>query len=203
MISWASIELDAPQHPLSTRAKDGPKLLRFDDEGLSSFLSNSVWISLMTVTFTLVVSTLGGYAFGRFGKDVARGLALRCGWGLQYIADASINEVKWLGCTISPSYVGELECNGVAERFMRTLKEQCIYLHQFASLEEAQRIIGEFIRGHLRQTGFVHALVRPPHVQRHHGPRKIHGENDVQSGGLGFDVRVRQPRPGHFHPLPV
>jgi putative transposase len=28
---------------------------------------------------------------------------------------------------------------------MRTLKEQCIYLHQFASLEEAQRIIGEFI----------------------------------------------------------
>lgn len=35
-------------------------------EGLSSFLSNSVWISLMTVTFTLVVSTLGGYAFGRF-----------------------------------------------------------------------------------------------------------------------------------------
>jgi len=28
---------------------------------------------------------------------------------------------------------------------MRTLKEQCIYLHQFASLEEAHRIIGEFI----------------------------------------------------------
>jgi hypothetical protein len=28
-------------------------------------------------------------------------------WGPQYIADAWINEVKWLGCTISPSYVGE------------------------------------------------------------------------------------------------
>ena len=85
------------------------------------------------------------HAFGRFGKDVARGLALRCDWGPQYIADAWINEVKWLGCTISPSYVGEPECNGVAERFMRTLKEQCIYLHQFASLDEAQRHIGEFI----------------------------------------------------------
>ena len=47
--------------------------------------------------------------------------------------------------TISPSYVGEPECNGVAERFMRTLKEQCIYLHQFRSLEEAQQIIGAFI----------------------------------------------------------
>jgi len=69
----------------------------------------------------------------------------RCDWGPQYIADAWINEVKWLGCTISPSYVGESECNGVAERFMRTLKEQCIYLHEFRSLEEARRIIAAFI----------------------------------------------------------
>ena len=84
-------------------------------------------------------------AFGRFGKEVARGLALRCDWGPQYIADAWINEVKWLGCTISPSYVGEPECNGVAERFMRTLKEQCIYLHQFRSLEEARQVIADFI----------------------------------------------------------
>jgi transposase InsO family protein len=85
------------------------------------------------------------HAFGRFTKDVARGLKIRCDWGPQYLADAWINEVKWLGCTISPSYVGEPECNGIAERFMRTLKEQCIYLHQFASLEEARRIIGQFI----------------------------------------------------------
>jgi transposase InsO family protein len=41
--------------------------------------------------------------------------------------------------------VGEPECNGVIERFMRTLKEQCIYLHRFQSLTEAQQIIGEFI----------------------------------------------------------
>ena len=53
--------------------------------------------------------------------------------------------MKWLGGTISPSYVGEPQCNGVAERFMRTLKEQCIYLHQFASLDEARQRIGEFI----------------------------------------------------------
>ena len=62
-----------------------------------------------------------------------------------YIADAWINEVKWLGMTITPSYVGEPECNGVIERFMRTLKEQCLYLHRFQSLAEAHRIIGEFI----------------------------------------------------------
>ena len=85
------------------------------------------------------------HAFGRFGKDVARGLRIRCDWGPQYIADAWINEVKWLGMTISPSYVGEPECNGVIERFMRTLKEQCLYLHQFQTLAEAQRLIAEFI----------------------------------------------------------
>jgi transposase InsO family protein len=60
--------------------------------------------------------------FGRFAKDVARGLRIRCDWGPQYIADAWINEVKWLGMTITRSYVGEPKCNGVIERFMRTLK---------------------------------------------------------------------------------
>jgi transposase InsO family protein len=68
-------------------------------------------------------------AYGGFGKDVA---------------DARINEVKWLGITISPSYVGEPECNGVAERFMRTLKEQCLYLHRFPSLPEARAIIARY-----------------------------------------------------------
>jgi putative transposase len=28
---------------------------------------------------------------------------------------------------------------------MRTLKEQCLYLHRFQSLAEAHRLIGEFI----------------------------------------------------------
>jgi transposase InsO family protein len=83
--------------------------------------------------------------FGAFAKDAARGVKLRCDWGPQYIAAAWINEVKWLGMTITPSYVGEPQCNGVIERFMRTLKEQCLYLHRFRNLAEARRLIGEFI----------------------------------------------------------
>jgi putative transposase len=84
--------------------------------------------------------------FGTFAKDVARGLQIRCDWGPQYIAAAWIAEVQWLGMTISPSFVGEPQCNGVAERFMRTLKEQCLYLHQFESLEHARDVIAAFIQ---------------------------------------------------------
>jgi transposase InsO family protein len=84
-------------------------------------------------------------AFGAFAKDVARGLAIRSDWGPQYVADAFRAELSWLGITHSPSFVGEPQCNGVIERFMRTLKEQCIWLHRFATLDEARMIIAAFI----------------------------------------------------------
>jgi transposase InsO family protein len=41
--------------------------------------------------------------------------------------------------------VGEPECNGIIERWMRTLKEECLYLHDFETLDEARQVIGEFI----------------------------------------------------------
>ena len=47
--------------------------------------------------------------------------------------------------TITPSYVGEPQCDGVAERFMRTPAEQCLYLHRCKTLAEARQIIGDFI----------------------------------------------------------
>lgn len=91
------------------------------------------------------------HAFGTFAHDVARGLTLRCDWGPQYIAQAWIGEVKWLGITLSPSYVGEPQCNGVVERFIRTLKEQCLYLHRFQTLAEARTIIGAFVERYNQQ----------------------------------------------------
>src|SRR4029453_19020282 len=86
----------------------------------------------------------------------------RCDWGPQYIADAWISEVKWLGITISPSYVGEPECNGVMERFIRTLKEQCIYLHRFQSIAEAERIIGAFITSYNVRAWGLSATIAGP-----------------------------------------
>lgn len=54
-------------------------------------------------------------------------------------------------------YVGEPECNGVIERFLRTLKEQRLYLHRFETLEEARRFIGEFI-GRYNTEWFIERL---------------------------------------------
>jgi transposase InsO family protein len=53
--------------------------------------------------------------------------------------------------TITPSYVGEPGCNGVIERFIRTLKEQCLHLHRPHTLEAARRVIAEFIARHNRE----------------------------------------------------
>ena len=53
------------------------------------------------------------YAFGRLGKDVARGLTVRSDWGPQYTAHVFGAELRWLGIVHSPSFVGEPQCNGV------------------------------------------------------------------------------------------
>lgn len=83
---------------------------------------------------------LAGYA-----PKIALGLGLRHDWGPQYTAHRFQAELRWLGIRSTASYVGEPECNGIIERFMRTLKEECLYLYDFASLEEARTIIGDFI----------------------------------------------------------
>src|SRR5262249_18040505 len=69
-------------------------------------------------------------AFGSIAPKAALGVALRHDWGSQYTANTFVNEIKCWGFTDTPAFVGEPECNGCAERFMRTLKEQCLYLHQ-------------------------------------------------------------------------
>ena len=43
------------------------------------------------------------------------------------------------------------EQNGMIERFFRTIKEECIWHHNFKSLKEANDIIGEWIRFYNRE----------------------------------------------------
>ena len=65
--------------------------------------------------------------FGGIGEGVARGLRLRHDHGSNYLADDFQQEVAFFGIESSPSFVREPEGNGVAERFIRTLKENLLW----------------------------------------------------------------------------
>ena len=87
---------------------------------------------------------------GGFARVIATGLGLRHYWGLQYRAKAFQTEIAWLGIRSAPAYVGEPECNGVVERFIRTLERECLYLNDFETIEEARELIRAFIERYNR-----------------------------------------------------
>ena len=86
-----------------------------------------------------------------YAPKIALGLGLRHDWGPQYTAHQFAGELAWLGIRSTPAFVGEPECNGVIERWIRTLKEECLYLHDFETLEEARQVIGAFIERYNRE----------------------------------------------------
>jgi putative transposase len=78
--------------------------------------------------------------------DVARGVALRHDWGLQYTSGHYQGALRWLGIEAPPVFAGEPPCNGCAERFIRTLKEQCKWARthiDLAGLRTAARALVE------------------------------------------------------------
>jgi len=90
--------------------------------------------------------------FGALSKGIAdnTGLSLRNDHGSQYDSRDFQNEVKYLGLVSSPAFVRSPECNGIIERFHRTLQEQVFDVHCFENLEEARRVIAQFIEDYNR-----------------------------------------------------
>jgi putative transposase len=82
--------------------------------------------------------------FGAFGQEVANGLSLRHDHGSQYVSKHFQNEIKFLGITPSPAFVREPEGNGCAERFIRTLKENLLWVRTFQTVEELRQGLLEF-----------------------------------------------------------
>lgn len=85
--------------------------------------------------------------YGAVDKGIIQGigLTLRADHGSQYDSNDFQTEIKFLGFMYSPAFVRSPECNGIIERFHRTLNEQVISICNFRNLEEAKRIIGKFI----------------------------------------------------------
>jgi transposase InsO family protein len=82
--------------------------------------------------------------FGSYEAGVAAGLQARHDHGSQYVSDYFQDELTFLGMTASPAFVREPEGNGVAERFIRTLKEQLLWVRPFETVEELRLALLEF-----------------------------------------------------------
>src|SRR5918911_2897238 len=79
--------------------------------------------------------------FGAFAKEIARGLAVRHDHGSQYRSDAFQRELAFLGIASSPAFVRAPEGNGCAERFIRTLKENLLWVRTFDTVEELRQAL--------------------------------------------------------------
>lgn len=84
------------------------------------------------------------HSFGAFGRDVAHGLTVRHDHGSQYMSDAFQSELAFLGAESSPAFVRAPEGNGCAERFIRTLKENLLWVQTFDTVEELCRALLAF-----------------------------------------------------------
>ena len=92
--------------------------------------------------------------FGAIAPGVARGLKLRHDHGSNYMSGDFQDEIECLGIQASPSFVREPEGNGVAERFIRTLKENLLWVRTFDTIDEPRAALVEFAR-HYNETWLV------------------------------------------------
>ena len=101
-----------------------------------------------------------------------RGLQARHDHGSQYMSDYFQDELKFLGITSSPAFVREPEGNGVAERFIRTLKEQLLWVRSFDTVEELRHALLEFKARYNREWLCERHGHQTPAQVRAHGNRR-------------------------------
>jgi transposase InsO family protein len=83
--------------------------------------------------------------FGTFTAQIAGGtLGLRHDHGSQFMSDLYQEELRFLGIRSTPAFIGEPEGNGCAERFVRTLKEQLLWLFHFPTIQELNTALQAF-----------------------------------------------------------
>jgi transposase InsO family protein len=82
--------------------------------------------------------------FGGFAKAIARGLAVRHDHGSQYMSDTFQTEIAFLGIESSPAFVRAPEGNGCAERLIRTLKENLLWVRTFETVEQLRQALLHF-----------------------------------------------------------
>lgn len=105
---------------------------------------------------------LGGYA-----AKQAAGLTVRHDHGLVYLSDDFQNELDFLGIESSPSFVRQPQGNGCVERFIGLLKENLLWVHTFATVEELRRALIEFKQRYNQQWLLQRHNYKTPTQVRH------------------------------------
>ncbi len=104
--------------------------------------------------------------FDAYQADVAVGLTLRHDHGSQFLSDLFQTELRFLGITSSPAFVREPEGNGCAERFIRTLKEQLLWIEHFETVEALRLALLTFKDRYNREWLIERHGHRPPAAVR-------------------------------------
>jgi transposase InsO family protein len=112
--------------------------------------------------------------YGTLEAEAARGLSLRRDNGPQYISEHFNNQVRFWGMQSSPAFVEEPQTNGVAERFIRTLKEQVVHGRVFQDVEDLREAVAAFVERYnaewlVEKVGFV----SPRRARELHGLRQV------------------------------
>jgi putative transposase len=82
--------------------------------------------------------------FGGFARGIAQGLSVRHDHGSQYVSHGFQREIAFLGIASSPAFVRAPEGNGCAERFIRTLKENLLWVRTFDTVEQLRQALLDF-----------------------------------------------------------
>lgn len=114
--------------------------------------------------------------FGSLDAGAAAGLILRHDHGSNYMSNDFQREIRFLGVTSSPAFVRQPEGNGVAERAIRTLKEQLLWVRHFTTVEELR----------LALTGFA-ALYNATWLRERHGHRT---PDQIRAEQLGLETEA-------------
>jgi len=107
--------------------------------------------------------------FGGFAPAIAGGLAIRHDHGSQYMSDHFQKELAFLAIDSSPAFVRSPEGNGCAERFIRTLKENLLWVRTFETVEELRQALLAF-RKTYNETWLIerHGFLSPAEYRRRH-----------------------------------
>jgi transposase InsO family protein len=100
------------------------------------------------------------------------------------MSDDFQQELTFLGMVSSPSFVREPKGNGCAERLIRMLKENLLWVRPFAAVAELNEALQEFRRRYNQEWL----------IERHgfRTPSQARGDSCARSKGLDFGSRCRR-----------